>query len=158
MHRRKATGKISVSIVLISLGVITAALVYQWNAVVAPSDSLLCQVVVESVSLSEPVSVANARWEITLVIRNDGKEKVFMNDLYVNKELVDEYDLAPRDSLSSKSVIGTSLPADGVVIGSNERITINVWVGGDLFGVGNQISLNIFDPKLMEYTRYIKLK
>jgi hypothetical protein len=158
MHCRRATGKISASIVLISLGVITAALVYQWNAVVAPSDILMHQVVVESVALSEPVSVTNARWEITLVIRNDGKEKVFMKNLYVNKILVDEYGLAPRDSLSSKSVIGTSLPADGVVIGSNERFTISVWIGGDLFDIGNQISLHIFNPYKMEYTRYITLK
>jgi hypothetical protein len=158
MHCRRATGKISASIVLISLGVITAALVYQWNAVVAPSNSVSCQVVIDSVALSETVSVANARWEITLIVRNDVNEEVLVNNIYVNKELADEYGLEPGGSLSNRFVIGTSLPVEGVVFDSNERREISIWIGSELFSSGNQISLHILNPNTLEYTRYIVLK
>lgn len=70
MPFRRATGKISACIVLILFGSITAVLVYQWNAVFAPSDSVSYHVVIDSVTLTKPVSVANARWEITLMVRN----------------------------------------------------------------------------------------
>ena len=158
MRCRRATGKISAGIVLISFGVIMAVLVYQWNAVVAPSDSVSYHVAIDSVTLTEPVSVANARWEITLMVRNDGSGDVLVKNIYVNKELVDEYGLAPRDSLSSKSVIGTSLPRDGIIIDSNDCMMISIWIGSDLFGSGDEISIHIFNPNTLEYTRYIKLK
>jgi len=157
MCYRRASGKISAGIVLISFGFIMAVLVYQWNAVVAPSDSVSYHVVIDSVVFTEPVSVANAGWEISLTIRNDGTGSVSLRNLYVNRVLVDEYGLEPGGSLSSKSVIGTSLPSDGVVIGSNERLTISVLIGSDLFSNGNQISLQLFNPNILEYTRYITL-
>jgi hypothetical protein len=92
------------------------------------------------------------------MLRNDGKGDVLLKKVYVNRELVDEYGVSPGGRLSSKSVIGTSVPLDGVVIGSDSRLTISVWIGSDLFSSGNQISLHIFNPNTLEYTRYIKLK
>ena len=157
MHRR-AGGNVLAGIVLIILGVVVGLLVYSWNIVIAPSDGPSFHVVIDSVTFSEPVSVANARWEISLIVRNDGKGDVTLRKVYVNRELVEEYGLAPGDSLSSKSVIGTSLPADGTVIEAGSRLEISVWIGSELFSSGNQISLHIFDPKNLEYTRYIKLK
>lgn len=56
-----------------------------------------------------------------------------MNNLYFNTELVDEYGLAPGDSFSSKAVIGTSLPREGVLIESNDSMMISICIGSDLF-------------------------
>lgn len=158
MRCRRAGGNILAGIVLIVFGVIIALLVYQWNATFAPSDGKSYHVVIDSVNLVEPVTVANAKWEISLMIRNNGKGDVLVRNVFVSKEPVDEYGLVPGDSLSSKSVTGTSLPYDGSLMKSNDRLTISVWIGSDLFSSGNQISLHILDPKILEYTRYIKLK
>lgn len=158
MHSRRAGANVLAGIVLIILGVAVGILVYSWNIVIAPRDGQSYHVVIDSVTFTEPVSVANARWEITLTVRNDGKGGVTLRKLYVNKELVDEYGLAPGDSLSSKSVIGTSLPADGMLIEAGSPLEISVWIGCEFISSGNQISLHIFDPNNLEYTRYIILK
>ena len=158
MRCRRAAGNILAGIVLIIFGVIIAVLVYQWNAASAPSDDSSYHVVIDSISLVEPVSIANARWEIALTVHNDGKAGAYMRNIYVNKKLVDEYGLEPGGSLSSKSVIGTSFPADGMLFDYNERVTISIWIGSDLFSRGTQISLHIFNPNILEYTRYIILK
>ena len=158
MHRRGAGAKILAGIVLIILAVVVGILVYSWNAVLAPRDGSSYHVVIDSVTFTDPVSVTNARWEIALMVRNDGKESVVLRKLYVNRELVDEYGLASGGSLSSESVIGTSLPADGMLIEAGSRLEISVWVGSELFSSGNQISLHIFDPNNLEFTRYVILK
>ena len=155
MGFRGAGGKVLTGIALCIFGIILAVLVYHWNTAAAPNGPMY-HVVVDSVSL-EPVSVDNARWEISLSLRNDGKGDVLLKKVYVNRELVDEYGVSPGGSLSGESVIGTSVPVDGVVIGSGSRLSISVWIGSDLFSRGNQISLHIFDPDMLEYTRYIVL-
>ena len=155
MGYRGAGGKVLTGITLFIFGVVLAVLVYYWNAAAAPSGPLY-HVVIDSVSL-EHVSVDNARWEVSLMLRNDGKGDVVLKKVYVNRELVDEYGVSPGGSLSGKSVIGTSVPVDGVVIGSGSRLSISVWIGSDLFSSGNQISLHIFNPDTLEYTRYIVL-
>jgi hypothetical protein len=158
MHYRRATGNLLAGIVLIVLGVIIAVLVYQWNAAVAPSDdSSSYHVIIDSVSLVEPVSVDNARWEIALTVRNNGKAGAELRNVYVNRKIVDEYGLEPGGSLSCGSVIGTSLPVEGIILDSNERVTIVIWIGSELFSKGNQISLHIFNPNILEYTRYLVL-
>jgi hypothetical protein len=129
--------------------------VYYWNTAATPNGPIY-HVVVDSASL-EPVSVDNARWEVSLMLRNDGKGDIVLKNVYVNRELVDEYGVSPGGSLSSKSVIGTSVPVDGVAIGSGSRLSISVWIGSDLISSGNQISLHIFNPDTLEFTRYIVL-
>jgi len=158
MHCRRAGGNVLAGIVIIIFGVILAVLVYQWNAAVAPSDGPSYHIIIDSVTFVEPVSVTNAKWEISLTIRNNGMGDVLVRNIFVSMEPVDEYGLVSGDSLSSKSVTGTSLPYDGLVVKSNDRLTIKVWIGSELFSSGNQISLHIFNPKILEYTRYIKLK
>jgi len=158
MRRRRAGANVLAGLVLIILVFVVSLLVYSWNPVIAPSDGPSYHVVIDSVTFSEPDSVANARWEISLMVRNDGRGDVTLRKLYVSRELVDEYGLAPGDSLSSRSVIGTSLPADGVVIGAGSRLEISIWIGSELYSSGNQISIHIFDPNNLEYTRYLKLK
>lgn len=157
MRYRKASPKILATIVLIIFGVIVGLLIHTWNAL-APSDGPSYHVVMDSASFIEPVSVNNAKWEISLVVRNDGRGDVLLRNVFVNKEPVDEYGLVQGGSLSSKSVIGTSLPSEGSVIKSNEKLTISIWIGSDLFSSGNQISLHIFNPEILEYTRYIILR
>lgn len=156
MGYRRAGGKVLTGIALMIFGVVLAVLVYHWNTVFAPGDGPSYHVAIASVSL-EPVSVDNAGWEVSLTLRNDGKGDVLLKKVYVNKKLVDEYGVSPGGSLSGKSVIGTSVPVDGVVIVSDSRLSISVWVGSDLFSGGSQISLHIFDPNTLEYTRYITL-
>ena len=159
MRCRRAGGKILAGIVLIIFGVIIAVLVYQqWNAAVAPSDGQSYHIVIDSVNFVEPISVVNARWEISLMIRNNGMSDVIVRNVFVSIKPVDENGLVPGDSMSSKSVTGTSLPYEGSVVKSNDRLTISVWIGSDLYSSGNQISLHIFNPRILEYTRYIKLK
>jgi hypothetical protein len=158
MQIRRAGGNVLAGLVLIILGVVVGLLVYSWNIVIAPGDGPSYHVVIDSVTFSEPVSVANARWEISLMVRNDGKGDVTLRKLYISRKLVDEYGLAPGDSLSSKSVIGTSLPVEGLVIEADSRSYISIWIGSELYSSGNQISIHIFDPNNLEYTRYIKLK
>lgn len=143
-------------VVLIVFGVVLAVLVYHWNTAFAPGDGPSYHVVVDSVSL-EPVSVGNAGWEVSLMLRNDGRGDVLLRKVYVNRELVDEYGVSPGGSLSGRSVVGTSVPVDGVVVGAGSRVSISVWVGSDLFSGGSQISLHVFNPYTLEYTRYITL-
>ena len=131
-------------------------MVYHWDAALAPGDGPSYHVVLDSVSL-KPVSVGNAGWEVSLVLRNDGWGDVVLREVYVNRVPVDEYGVSPGGSLSSGSVIGTSVPVDGVVIGGGSKLSISVWVGCDLFGGGSQISLHVFDPDTLEYTRYVTL-
>jgi hypothetical protein len=155
MGYREAGGKVLAGIALFVFGVVLAVLLYYWNAAAAPGSPRY-HVVVDSVSL-EPVSVDNAGWEVSLTLRNDGKGDVLLKKVYVNRKLVDEYGVSPGGSLSGRSVIGTSVPVDGIVIVPGSRLSISVWVGSDLFGGGSQISLHIFDPNTLEYTRYITL-
>jgi hypothetical protein len=155
MGHRGAGGKVLTGVALFVFGIVLAVLLYYWNAAAAPSGPRY-HVVFDSVSL-EPVSVDNARWEIALMLRNDGGGDVVLKKVYVNRKLVDEYGVRSGGSLSSKSVIGTSIPVEGVVIGSDSKLSIIVWIGSDLFSSGSQISLHVFDPNTLEYTRYIVL-
>jgi hypothetical protein len=158
MRCRKASGKILASIVLVIVGLIVGVVIFSWDTIVGPSSGPSYHVVLDAVYFIEPVSVGNAKWEIGLIIYNNGKDEVLLRKLYVSRILVEEYGLKPGDSLSSASTIGSSLTRDGLMIKPNTSETIHVWIGSSLYSSGNQISLHIFNPDDLEYTKYIKLK
>ena len=158
MHHRRASGKILASVVLILMGVVLGAIIISWDTVFAPNDSQSYHLVMDTVYFVEPVSVENAKWEIALIVRNDGKQEVLLRNVYVCKKPVEEYGLTSGGSLSSRSVIGTSLPHEGLNIESKARETIRIWIGSDRFSSGSQITVHILNPDIIEYTRNITLR
>ena len=58
-----------------------------------------------------------------------------------NEKPVNVYDVNQGDSLPSGSVIGTSLPSDGVTLYSGEGTEIFVWIGEDMYSSGTMILL-----------------
>jgi len=133
-------------------------IIYSWANVNAPGDRPSYHLVFDSVYFIEPVSVGNAKWEIGLSIRNDGDNEVLLKKVYVSEKLIEEYGLAPGDSLSSPSTIGCSIPSEGLIIKRGKSETLSIWIGSGLYSSGNTISVHIIDPKILEYARYIKLR
>ena len=158
MHHRRASGKILATMVLIIIGVTLGVIILSWNTVFAPSDSQSYHLVIDSVYFMETVSVENAKWEIVLIVHNDGIQEALLKNVYVCKKPVEEYGLTPGGSLSSRSVIGTSLPREGLNLESKGVETIHIWIGSDRFSSGSQITVHILNPDIIEYTRNIKLK
>jgi hypothetical protein len=104
-----------------------------------------------------PVSVSNARWQISMLVINRGIKSVLISRVYVNEEQVDMYDLVHGDSLPDGNNIGTSVPEEGLQIQPNETVNIYVWIGNNLFSSGTQVVIHFNDPNSVTLMKSISL-
>jgi hypothetical protein len=110
-----------------------------------------------SIKCVTPVSVGNARWQISMLVSFRGNKPLSILRVYVNDQQVDEYGLIHGDSLEDGSQIGTSVPADGMSIESGDMENIYIWVGNELFSSGSQIVIRFNDPQSVILMKSVKL-
>jgi len=153
--RRKATSKIIPTVAFICTGIIFAALIGLWG-IGTPGGLASYKLKLEVAYLADS-TVANAKWQIDLQVKNEGNAETTLYKVYINKKIVQEYGLVPGDALTSSSSTGTSLPQEGVLLKPGDRVTIHLWIGRDVFSSGTQISVEIRDPTIPEYKKYVTL-
>jgi hypothetical protein len=110
-----------------------------------------------SIKCVTPISVGNARWQISMLVSYSGDRPFSILRVYVNDDQVDEYGLIHGDSLEDGSQIGTSVPSDGMSIESGNVENIYVWVGNELFSSGSQIVIRFNDPHSVTMMKAITL-
>lgn len=102
-------------------------------------------------------SVENAKWGIVFVVKNSGTENIFIDNLAVNNELINDYDIVSGDSLSDKSSIGTSVTKKGINLRPGESISSYIWIGSDLYSTGTSVNIQILNVNSVEISYNVYL-
>ncbi|MHA2393522.1 MAG: archaellin/type IV pilin N-terminal domain-containing protein [Promethearchaeota archaeon] len=140
---RKALSPVVGTMILVGVTISASVLISFYYREVAFANTNYITLEFQSAYFAKPVSINNARWEIIFTLYNTGTQSIEIQNISVNSRPVNEYDLAPGDSLSSGTVIGTSLPKSGITLESGETTTQHLWIGSGLFSSGTSIELKI---------------
>ena len=161
MKPERATSLVLATLLLIVLGVAVAIILTMWDTASSsqsPENTMFTnKLVLESVRLVKPITVENAKWQIELIINNNGNADAIVDKVYINNKLVTETGISQGGALSSKSSIGTDLPVDGLVVPKGKSVTINVWLGQDLYNLGTSILVEAQRQDVFELKKYIVL-
>lgn len=90
-------------------------------------------------------SVENAKWGIVFVVKNSGTEKILIENLAINNDLINDYGILSGDSLSDKYTIGTSVSDDGIILNPGESISAYIWIGSGLYSSGTSLNIRILN-------------
>jgi hypothetical protein len=110
-----------------------------------------------SINCVSPVSVNNAQWQVSILVKNPGKTPFLVQSVYVNEKQVDHYGLVHGDSLVDGSIIGTSVDDGGLKLDPNTSYNIYVWIGDKLFSHGTNIVIHFNNPNSITMIKSITL-
>jgi hypothetical protein len=93
-----------------------------------------------------PVSVENAKWQVSILVSNPGKHSLLLSHVYVNETEVNLYGLIHGDCLDDGTQLGTSIPLEGLRVEPSELYNVYIWVGDKLFNNDSQIIITFNEP------------
>lgn len=102
-------------------------------------------------------SVNNSRWRIMVSLKNSGSNPSIIQYMMLNDMLIDEFNISAGGSLTNTNSVGTSLPADGLILRSGESAIFYVWIGSDLFSTGTSVAIRLHSVSGIDYIRQLKL-
>jgi flagellin-like protein len=154
---RKALSPVVGTIILVGVTISASVLISFFYKEVSFANTNYITLEFQSAYFAKPVSMQNARWEIIFTLYNTGTQSIEIQTISVNSKPVNEYDIAPGESLSSGRVIGTSLPKSGIILESGESTTQHLWIGSELFSSGTSIEIKIENINNVGVSRVIIL-
>ncbi|MFC1802337.1 hypothetical protein ACFL0D_00025 [Thermoproteota archaeon] len=104
-----------------------------------------------------PVTVSNARWQISMLVTNRSSKTVLISRVYLNEVQVDIYDLVHGGSLPDGNNIGTSVPIEGLHMQPNDTVNIYIWIGNKLFSSGSRVVIHFNDPNSVTLMKSVSL-
>ena len=157
MNARKAVSPVVATTILLGMGLILALYVSGFYR-----DTAISYVKVEAIEYSfiyptRHADVENARWKLVLYVKNRGTVSLQLSNVYVNEHEVDVYGLVHGDVLVDGSLIGTSLPVDGLNLGGGEGVEIYVWIGDELFSPGTNLDVSVNQINNMKQYKTVQL-
>lgn len=154
---RRAVGPLLASVVLFVVGLMVAGGIY-YSDTVGSNELSIYRIFFLNARQVKPVSVDNASWQLALLVQNDGNVDYNLNMVYINGEAATEFGLIHGDVLSSRSVIGTSIPVDGLVISPGITETISVWIGSDRFSQGTKLIVELQKPNQLALQKTVLIQ
>ena len=153
---RKGINIIFSSLVVLGIGITVATLIFVLSSLGAEDTTPIYKLELVSATLTGPVAMENAGWQIALIVDNLGNRDMLIDKVYVNGELVEEMGLVHWGRLSSTESIGTSLVEGGAVL-SPGSMTFHVWVGEDLYHTGSFVTVEVQQRDVFRLRKVVTL-
>ena len=145
------------SIVVLVVGLTLALILSASNITGSSEDSTIYKLAFTSIYQAKPVSVNNAGWQLVLLIENQGNRDNILQRVYLNDQLIDEVGYNHGDTLPNGTTIATSIPAGGLTVPPNSRVTAYIWIGEGLYSQGTQLTIELQKLKQLELRKTITL-
>ena len=155
---KRGVSPLVATIILGIIGVLMTFTVLALDGTGSSNETATYKLFIPAVYQVSPISIDNAEWQIALLVENQGNREVIVDKVYINGKLVEEMGLIHGELLSSSSVIGVSVPTDGLAIDPKSREVIYVWIGSDLFSSGTQMIIELQKPNQFDLKKTIVLK
>jgi len=159
LSKRKAISPVIATVILVAVAITVAVGVSYWMSGIAGQYTSFEKVEIQS-GYSSLSAAVNAKWYITLELKNTGSATANLINVFVNDVPVVEYDIAgdaAGDVLTVDNT-GTSISSTaGLPIASGKAATVYVYIGSTLFSSGTTINIKIHSAGGMDYIKLIKL-
>jgi len=153
---RKNTKIILATLIFFGVSITTALILYARSSPGFTNEPVN-RLEVRHAYLVKPVSINNARWQMSLIVANRGDQDIVVDEIYVNGLMVKEMGLIHGELLSTDYGIGTSVPKIGLLYPPGNSETIYIWIGSDLFEKGNILTVEIKSRGVTYLNRTITL-
>ena len=110
-----------------------------------------------AINCVNPVSVSNAKWQVSMLVTNRGTRPLSISRVYVNEKQVDIYGLIHGGTLQDGNLMGTSIPKESLRLDPGETSNVYVWVGNKLFSRGSRVVIHFNDPNSVTLMKSITL-
>ena len=111
----------------------------------------------KSIKCVNPVSIKNARWQVSILVTNRGTRPLQIKEVFVDEKQVVQCGLVHWDSLVNGSKLGTNIPEEGLYLLAGESENIYIWVGDNLYHNGSEIQIRLQDTISFSFTKPVTL-
>ncbi len=161
---KRAVSPVIATVILVAVAITVAVAVAYWMGGIAGMYTKFEKVEIQSAyaplntTASSDYSSSNGGWNITLCLKNTGSAEATLINAYVNNKPIDTY--SPPITwyyTDDEHPTLTSIPEDGVSIGSGEEITIYLLVDRTLFSSGTTLNVKLHSAGGMDYIKLVEL-
>ena len=145
------------SVILVAVSITLAAGVAIWIKQTSGEHAIHEDYEIQSIYSSWAQNLTNARWKISIVIKNKGDLPTTIMTALANDVPIKEYNISEGGALSDPDSTGTDIPASGIRIESGDTETISVWIGSNLYSSGTYISLKIYTVSGMSHIKFVRI-
>jgi hypothetical protein len=111
----------------------------------------------KSIKCVNPVSINNAKWQVSILVTNQGTRPLKIIEVYVDEKQVVQYGLVHGDYLIEGTKLGTNIPEEGLYLQPGESENIYIWVGDNLYNNGAEIQIRLQDSVSFSFTKPVVL-